>query len=130
MTPPRFPPRLRGPVLALFVAVSALVAVGIWMVYCRSRTQETFRPRVESLTLGLSRTEIEELLTPVCEAIVDQPTWSRYRCRPLGEGLCACAPTMVLMVDLGFTPESLDGAQMVASIRRWDVGGFSQSAQE
>ena len=127
---PRIPPRLRGPVVALLAVVSALVAVGIWMVYCRSRTREAFWPRVESLTLGSARKEIEELLAPVCEAIVDQPTWSRYRCRPLGEGSCAHAPSMVLMVDLEFTPESSDGAQVLASIRRWDAGGLAQSARE
>jgi len=125
------PRRLHSRIAALLFALSALATVGLWMVYCRSRTEQAIQPQqADLLTPGLSRKEVEELLlATACEKTVDESTWLQYSCRPLGKGLCSCAPAMVLMIDLGFSPEGADGSQELVSVQTWDIGGRSQSSR-
>ena len=113
----------------LWLLGSVIVLVGllmIWFVMCRDRTSEGYLSKARQVSLGQAREEVDDILGGVCEQMIVEPSWSRYRCRPTGVGMCSCAPSMVLMVDLSYAPSGGDGQLEVSSVHLWDAGGLSQ----
>ncbi len=117
---------LRRGIYFLVIITAMLGMFSSWFFLCRSRTEDVFLAASRQIAIGQPRDEVDRILHSACELLVDEPTWRRYRCRPTGEGICSCAPTMVLMIDLSYSPASDTEVQRVTWMRQWDVGGLSQ----
>ncbi len=120
---------LRRRIFVLGTITAILGIFSIWFFLCRRWTEDAFLAASRRIEVGQTRDEVDRILRFACECLVDQPTWRRYRCRPTGEGICSCAPTMVLMIDLSYSPSDESEVQRVTRMRQWDVGGLSQARQ-